>query len=52
MLHAFDALTLTELYNSNSSGVSIGAGVKFAVPTVFAGKVYVGTSNSLVAFGL
>jgi hypothetical protein len=35
-----------------NSGNSIGAGVKFAVPTVFAGKVYVGTSNSLVAFGL
>jgi outer membrane protein assembly factor BamB len=50
ILHAFDALTLTELYNS--SAVSIGPGVKFAVPTVFAGKVYVGTSNALVAFGL
>lgn len=50
ILHAFDPVTLAELYNS--SGDSIGAGVKFAVPTVFAGKVYVGTSNSLVAFGL
>jgi outer membrane protein assembly factor BamB len=50
VLHAFDPVTLTELYNS--VGDSIGAGVKFAVPTVFAGKVYVGTSNSLVAFGL
>lgn len=50
VLHAFDPVTLTELYDS--SGLVIGPGVKFAVPTVFAGKVYVGTSNSLVAFGL
>lgn len=50
ILHAFDAVTLTELYNS--SGVTIGPGVKFAVPTVFHGKVYLGTSNSLVIFGL
>ena len=50
VLRAFDAVTLAELYHSSSN--SIGAGVKFAVPTVFAGKVYLGTSNSLVAFGL
>ena len=49
VLHAFDAITLSELYNS---GTLLGPGVKFAVPTVFSGKVYVGTSNSLVAFGL
>jgi hypothetical protein len=50
ILHALDPITLADLYNSSS--VSIGPGVKFAVPTVFAGKVYIGTSNSLVAFGL
>jgi outer membrane protein assembly factor BamB len=50
VLRAFDPTTLTELYDT--SGIVIGPGVKFAVPTVFAGKVYVGTSNSLVAFGL
>lgn len=49
VLHAFDPITLSELYNS---GTLLGPGVKFAVPTVFSGKVYVGTSNSLVAFGL
>lgn len=49
VLHAYDSGTLTELYNS---GTLLGPGVKFAVPTVFSGKVYVGTSNSLVAFGL
>ena len=50
VLHAFDPVNLTELYNS--SAVVIGPGVKFAVPTIFAGKVYVGTAGSLVAFGL
>jgi outer membrane protein assembly factor BamB len=49
VLHAFDAITLSKLYDS---GVLLGPGVKFAVPTVFHGRVYVGTSNSLVAFGL
>jgi outer membrane protein assembly factor BamB len=50
ILHAFDATTLTELYNSGS--LLGGTGVKFAVPTICNGRVYVGTSNSLVAFGL
>ena len=49
VLHAFDPATLTELYNSGSG---LGTGVKFAVPTVCNGRVYVGTANSLVAFGL
>jgi hypothetical protein len=49
VLHAFDATTLDELYNS---GDLLGAAIKFAVPTVFAGKVYVGTTGSLAAFGL
>jgi outer membrane protein assembly factor BamB len=48
-LHAYDATTLTELYNS---GGLLAGGVKFAVPTIFNGRVYLGTSNSLVAFGL
>jgi hypothetical protein len=48
-LHAFDATTLTELYNS---GGLLGGGVKFAVPTICNGVVYLGTANSLVAFGL
>jgi hypothetical protein len=48
-LYAYDAGTLTELYNS---GTLLDAGVKFAVPTVFSGKVYVGTSGSVSGFGL
>lgn len=49
VLHAFDATTLIELYNSGSL---LGAATKFAVPTVFGGRVYLGTANSLAAFGL
>jgi len=49
VLHAYRATTLQELYES---GTLVGPGVPFAVPTVFSGKVFVGTSNSLVAFGL
>jgi hypothetical protein len=48
-LYALDSNNLSELYNSGSL---LGSGTKFSVPTVFSGKVYVGTSNSLVAFGL
>jgi outer membrane protein assembly factor BamB len=49
ILYAYDAATLTELYNSGSL---LARGVKFAVPTIFSGKVYVGTSKSVAAFGL
>jgi outer membrane protein assembly factor BamB len=49
VLHAYDPSTLTELYNSGSL---LGGGVKFAVPTIANGRVYLGTANSLVAFGL
>ena len=48
ILHAYDATNLqTELFNS---GV-ISTAVKFAVPTVCNGKVFVGTANSIAAFG-
>jgi uncharacterized protein (TIGR03437 family) len=47
-LHAFDALNLrNELYHA-----SVGSYVKFSTPTIANGKVYVGTMNSLVVFGL
>jgi hypothetical protein len=53
VLRAYNATpngsTLTELYNSGSA---LGAGIKFSVPTVADGHVYVGTSNSLAVFGL
>ena len=51
VLHAWDATNVAnELYNSSS--LNIGTAVKFAVPTVCNGKVFVGTSNSIAAFGL
>src|SRR5262249_4317092 len=55
-IHAYDANTLaTELWNSgqkSGGGDNLGAVVKFAVPTEANGEVYVGTSNSLVVYGL
>ncbi|HEV2397944.1 MAG TPA: IPT/TIG domain-containing protein [Candidatus Sulfotelmatobacter sp.] len=53
VLHAYDAITLGELYNTTqASGDAVGPYVKFAVPTVANGKVYVGTQNSVAAYGL
>jgi len=47
-LHAYDATNLaTELYRS----VSLGAGAKWATPTVVNGKVYLGTATKLYVFG-
>jgi hypothetical protein len=48
-LHAFDANDVSrELYRS----ASIGQTVKWSVPTVINGKVYVATKTQLVVFGL
>jgi hypothetical protein len=47
-LHAYDAADLaSQLYQG-----STGSYVKFSTPTIANGKVYVGTLNSLVVFGL
>jgi hypothetical protein len=55
VLHAYNASTLTELYNSNQAANNrdnFGAGNKFIAPTVADGKVFVATTNSVGVFGL
>ncbi|MCC8401298.1 PQQ-binding-like beta-propeller repeat protein [Paraburkholderia sp. MMS20-SJTN17] len=53
-LHAFDPVTLAELYNSNQMGTrdQFGTGNKFITPLIANGKVYVGTTNGVAVFGL
>jgi hypothetical protein len=56
VLHAYDAGNLgIELYNSNQALAGrdqFGPGNKFITPTIADGRVFVGTTNAVAAFGL
>ena len=56
VLHAYDATNLAnELYNSKQAGGGrdqFGQASHFGTPTIVNGKVYVGTTSNVTAFGL
>jgi len=54
LLAAFNAISLKEIYNTNQAGTrdTLGPVMRFATPTVANGKVYVGTEQQLIAYGL
>jgi hypothetical protein len=55
VLYAFDATNLAnELYDSSQAGTrdQLHAGVKFSVPTIADGEVFVGATYALSVFGL
>lgn len=54
VLYAFDATTMAKLYDSTQAGSrdTAGIAVKFATPTIAAGRVYVGTQAELDVYGL
>jgi len=55
VLHAYDAQTLHELYNTNQAANGrdhFGNGNKFITPTIANGKVYVGRTTGVGVFGV
>jgi hypothetical protein len=55
VLHAYNASTLDEIYNSNQASGGrdqFGPGNKFITPMIVNGKVFVGTTNGVAVFGL
>jgi outer membrane protein assembly factor BamB len=53
VLYAYQASTLSTLWSSSRAGNhTAGNAVKFAVPTVANGKVYIGTQTELDVYGL
>jgi hypothetical protein len=55
VLHAYSAANVgQQLYNSTAAGArdQLGTAVKFTVPTIASGKVYVATQSGLTVFGL
>ena len=55
VLHAYDATNVaTEFYNSNQAGTRDvpGAAVKYSVPTIANGKVYIGTQTDVDVYGI